>query len=76
MTTTTKIVNGEAIVEVLPKLVLTGLSVTDTPMTDEERENNKRYAASCGKCGGWTCCGGMSQFYYTKDGCKCNGVTG
>lgn len=41
-------------------------------MTTAEREANKRFAAACQRCGGWTACGGMSQYADTPNGCTCN----
>ena len=41
-------------------------------MTAEQREANKAFAAACSGCGGWTRCGGMSQFADGANGCDCH----
>lgn len=40
---------------------------------DEARKSNKSYLAACGKCGGWTRSGGMSQYHDSEMGCICKG---
>jgi len=40
-------------------------------MTWSQRVVNRQQHAACGRCGGWSNCGGMSQYYATTDGCCC-----
>jgi hypothetical protein len=35
------------------------------------REDRKKLAAACPRCGGWTGYGGMSQYAKGEDGCTC-----
>lgn len=37
----------------------------------EDKRNRRHFAAACGRCGGWTSRGGMSQHSDGPSGCDC-----